>query len=290
MERTSDMTAQLLDGKALAATIRADLTARVQTLVARGITPGLGTVLVGDDPGSRAYVAGKHRDCAQVGIASIQLELPASVSETELEDEIAGLNADPACTGYIVQLPLPGSLDENRALGLIDPDKDADGLHPVNLGRLVLGEPAPLPCTPRGIVELLRRFGIPLSGAEVCIVGRGTTVGRPLGLLLTRKSENSTVTLCHTGTVDVAAHTRSADIVVAAAGRPGLITADMIKPGAVCVDVGITRTDAGLAGDLDASVREVASWVAPMPGGVGPMTRAMLLTNVVERAEASSRA
>jgi methylenetetrahydrofolate dehydrogenase (NADP+)/methenyltetrahydrofolate cyclohydrolase len=290
MERTSDMTAQLLDGKALAATIRADLTARVQTLVARGITPGLGTVLVGDDPGSRAYVAGKHRDCAQVGIASIQLELPASVSETELEDEIAGLNADPACTGYIVQLPLPGSLDENRALGLIDPDKDADGLHPVNLGRLVLGEPAPLPCTPRGIVELLRRFGIPLSGAEVCIIGRGTTVGRPLGLLLTRKSENSTVTLCHTGTVDVAAHTRSADIVVAAAGRPGLITADMIKPGAVCVDVGITRTDAGLAGDLDASVREVASWVAPMPGGVGPMTRAMLLTNVVERAEASSRA
>jgi methylenetetrahydrofolate dehydrogenase (NADP+)/methenyltetrahydrofolate cyclohydrolase len=284
------MTAQLLDGKALAATIRADLTARVQTLVARGITPGLGTVLVGDDPGSRAYVAGKHRDCAQVGIASIQLELPASVSETELEDEIAGLNADPACTGYIVQLPLPGSLDENRALGLIDPDKDADGLHPVNLGRLVLGEPAPLPCTPRGIVELLRRFGIPLSGAEVCIIGRGTTVGRPLGLLLTRKSENSTVTLCHTGTVDVAAHTRSADIVVAAAGRPGLITADMIKPGAVCVDVGITRTDAGLAGDLDASVREVASWVAPMPGGVGPMTRAMLLTNVVERAEASSRA
>jgi methylenetetrahydrofolate dehydrogenase (NADP+)/methenyltetrahydrofolate cyclohydrolase len=284
------MTAQLLDGKALAATIRADLTARVQTLVARGITPGLGTVLVGDDPGSRAYVAGKHRDCAQVGIASIQVELPASVSETELEDEIAGLNADPACTGYIVQLPLPGSLDENRALGLIDPDKDADGLHPVNLGRLVLGEPAPLPCTPRGIVELLRRFGIPLSGAEVCIIGRGTTVGRPLGLLLTRKSENSTVTLCHTGTVDVAAHTRSADIVVAAAGRPGLITADMIKPGAVCVDVGITRTDAGLAGDLDASVREVASWVAPMPGGVGPMTRAMLLTNVVERAEASSRA
>jgi methylenetetrahydrofolate dehydrogenase (NADP+)/methenyltetrahydrofolate cyclohydrolase len=284
------MTAQLLDGKALAATIKADLTVRVQALLAQGITPGLGTVLVGDDPGSKAYVAGKHRDCAQVGIASLQVELPASVSEAELDAEIARLNADPTCTGYIVQLPLPGGLDENRALGLIDPGKDADGLHPVNLGKLVLGEPAPLPCTPRGIVELLRRNGVVLSGAEVCIVGRGTTVGRPLGLLLTRKSENATVTLCHTGTVDVGAHTRSADIVVAAAGRPGLITGDMIKPGAVCVDVGITRTDAGLAGDLDASVREVASWVAPVPGGVGPMTRAMLLTNVVERAEAVAAA
>ncbi|HEY5787271.1 MAG TPA: bifunctional methylenetetrahydrofolate dehydrogenase/methenyltetrahydrofolate cyclohydrolase [Microlunatus sp.] len=280
------MTAQLLDGKALAATIKADLTVRVQALVAQGITPGLGTVLVGDDPGSTAYVAGKHRDCAEVGIASQQVTLPASVSAAELEDEIARLNADPACTGYIVQLPLPGGLDENRALGLIDPDKDADGLHPVNLGKLVLGEPAPLPCTPRGIVELLRRNGVALSGAEVCIVGRGTTVGRPLGLLLTRKSENATVTLCHTGTVDIAAHTRTADIVVAAAGRPGLINAAMVKPGAVCVDVGITRTDAGLAGDLDSSVRDVAAWVAPVPGGVGPMTRAMLLTNVVERAEA----
>ena len=284
------MTAQLLDGKALAATIKADLTVRVQALLAQGITPGLGTVLVGDDPGSKAYVAGKHRDCAQVGIASLQVELPASVSEAELDAEIARLNADPTCTGYIVQLPLPGGLDENRALGLIDPGKDADGLHPVNLGKLVLGEPAPLPCTPRGIVELLRRNGVALSGAEVCIVGRGTTVGRPLGLLLTRKSENATVTLCHTGTVDIGAHTRTADIVVAAAGRPGLITGDMIKPGAVCVDVGITRTEAGLAGDLDASVRDVASWVAPVPGGVGPMTRAMLLTNVVERAEAVARA
>ncbi len=283
------MTAQLLDGKALAATIKADLTVRVQALLAQGITPGLGTVLVGDDPGSKAYVAGKHRDCAQVGIASLQVELPASVSESELDAEIARLNADPTCTGYIVQLPLPGGLDDNRALGLVDPGKDADGLHPVNLGKLVLGEPAPLPCTPRGIVELLRRNGIALSGAEVCIVGRGTTVGRPLGLLLTRKSENATVTLCHTGTVDVAAHTRTADIVVAAAGRAGLITGDMIKPGAVCVDVGITRTEAGLAGDLDASVRDVASWVAPVPGGVGPMTRAMLLTNVVERAEADAR-
>jgi methylenetetrahydrofolate dehydrogenase (NADP+)/methenyltetrahydrofolate cyclohydrolase len=280
------MSAQILDGKALAATIRADLTERVTALAARGVTPGLGTVLVGEDPGSKAYVAGKHRDCAQVGITSIQVELPASVSEAELTDEIARLNADPACTGYIVQLPLPGDLDENRALGLIDPAKDADGLHPVNLGKLVLGEPAPLPCTPRGIVELLRRNGIGLSGAEVCIIGRGTTVGRPLGLLLTRKSENATVTLCHTGTVELGAHTRRADIVVAAAGRPGLITGEMVKPGAVCVDVGITRTDAGLAGDLDASVREVAAWVAPMPGGVGPMTRAMLLTNVVERAEA----
>lgn len=280
------MTAQILDGKALAATIKADLAERVAALSAQGVTPGLGTVLVGDDPGSRAYVAGKHRDCAQVGIASIQVELPASVGGAELESEIARLNADPACTGYIVQLPLPGDLDENRALGLIDPAKDADGLHPVNLGKLVLGEPATLPCTPRGIVELLRRNGVELSGAEVCIVGRGTTVGRPLGLLLTRKSENCTVTLCHTGTRDLGAHTRSADIVVAAAGRPGIVTGDMVRPGAVCVDVGITRTASGLAGDLDASVREVASWVAPVPGGVGPMTRAMLLTNVVERAEA----
>ena len=241
-------------------------------------------------PGQHAYVAGKHRDCAQVGIASIQVELPASTSaQAELEAKIAELNADPACTGYIVQLPLPGGLDDELGARAGRPGKDADGLHPVNLGRLVLGEPGPLPCTPRGIVELLRRNGIALAGAEVCVIGRGTTVGRPLGLLLTRKSENATVTLCHTGTVDVAEHTRTADIVVAAAGRPGLVTADMVKPGAVCVDVGITRTDAGLVGDLDASVREVASWVAPVPGGVGPMTRAMLLTNVVERAEAPLR-
>jgi methylenetetrahydrofolate dehydrogenase (NADP+)/methenyltetrahydrofolate cyclohydrolase len=279
------MTAQILDGKALAATIKADLTERVAALKQRGITPGLGTVLVGDDPGSHAYVRGKHRDCAQVGIASIQVELPASVSEAELHARIAELNADPACTGYIVQLPLPGSLDEFAALLAVDPDLDADGLHPVNLGRLVLGAPGPLPCTPRGVIELLRRNGIELAGAEVCVIGRGTTVGRPLGLLLTRKSENATVTLCHTGTVDLARHTRAADIIVAAAGRPGLVTADMVKPGAVCVDVGITRTDAGLVGDIDASAHEVASWVAPVPGGVGPMTRAMLLTNVVERAE-----
>jgi methylenetetrahydrofolate dehydrogenase (NADP+)/methenyltetrahydrofolate cyclohydrolase len=279
------MTAQVLDGKALAATIKAELRGRVSALAERGIVPGLGTVLVGDDPGSRYYVAGKHRDCAEVGIASIQVELPASTSQEELASVIEELNADPACTGYIVQLPLPGDLDGNAALALMDPDKDADGLHPVNLGKLVLGVPGPLPCTPRGIVELLRSNQIELDGAEVCIIGRGTTVGRPLGLLLSRKSENATVTLCHTGTVDLARHTRQADIVVAAAGRPQLITADMIKPGTVCVDVGITRTDAGLVGDLDLSVREVASWVAPMPGGIGPMTRAMLLSNVVERAE-----
>lgn len=279
------MTAQLLDGKALAATIKAELTDRVAALVERGVRPGLGTILVGEDPGSRSYVAGKHRDCAQVGIASIQVELPASISAAELGQKIDELNTDPACTGYLIQLPLPGSLDDTWALSLVDPAKDADGLHPVNLGRLVLGAPGPLPCTPRGIVELLRRNGVVIGGAEVCLIGRGTTVGRPLGLLLTRKSENATVTLCHTGTADLAHHTRAADIVVAAAGRPGLITGDMIKTGAVCVDVGITRTANGLVGDLDPSVYEVASRVAPVPGGVGPMTRAMLLSNVVERAE-----
>lgn len=280
-----DMTAQILDGKALAATIKAELRDRVAALAERGITPGLGTVLVGDDPGSRSYVAGKHRDCAEVGIASIQVELPASTRPPALEATIGELNADPECTGYLIQLPLPGSLDDTWALSLVDPAKDADGLHPVNLGRLVLGAPGPLPCTPRGIVELLRRNGVQIGGANVCVVGRGTTVGRPLGLLLTRKSENATVTLCHTGTVDLMAHTRTADIVIAAAGRPGLITADMIKPGAVCVDVGITRTVDGLIGDVDGSVSDIASWVAPMPGGVGPMTRAMLLSNVVDRAE-----
>jgi len=279
------MAAQILDGKALAATIKTELRERVSVLAERGLVPGLGTVLVGDDPGSRSYVAGKHRDCAEVGIASIQVELPDSTSQDELASVIAALNADPACTGYIVQLPLPGDLDDNFALALVDPDKDADGLHPVNLGRLVLGIPGPLPCTPRGIVELLRRNGVGLNGADVCVIGRGTTVGRPLGLLLTRKSENATVTLCHTGTVDLPRHVRQADIVVAAAGRPRLVTADMVKPGAVCVDVGITRTDSGLVGDLDPNVRDVASWVAPMPGGIGPMTRAMLLSNVVERAE-----
>ena len=279
------MTAQKMDGLAVARSIKAELTDRVARLAARGVRPGLGTILVGDDPGSHSYVAGKHRDCSQVGIQSIRVDLPADATADTVRGAIEQLNADPDCTGYIVQLPLPRHLDDNWALGLIDPDKDADGLHPVNLGRLVLGVPAALPCTPRGIIELLRRYDVPLAGAEVCIVGRGTTVGRPLGLMLTRKSENATVTLCHTGTRDLAGHTRRADIVVAAAGSPGLITADMVAPGAVVLDVGITRTDAGLVGDLHPSVWENASLVAPMPGGVGPMTRAMLLTNVVDRAE-----
>jgi methylenetetrahydrofolate dehydrogenase (NADP+) / methenyltetrahydrofolate cyclohydrolase len=279
------MTAQILDGKATAAAIRTDLTQRVGKLTSAGIQPGLGTVLVGDDPGSAAYVAGKHRDCAEVGIASIRRDLPAEASQAQVEAVVAELNADPACTGYIVQLPLPRGLDSGRVLELMDPAKDADGLHPINLGRLVLGEPAPLPCTPRGIVELLRRYDVPIAGAEVVVIGRGVTVGRPLGLLLTRKSENATVTLCHTGTRDLAVHTRRADIVVAAAGVPGLLTSDMIRVDATVLDVGITRTDAGLRGDVDASVFDIASYVAPMPGGVGPMTRAMLLTNVVEAAE-----
>ena len=282
------MTAQKLDGKAVAAAIKGELAVRVRALASRGVRPGLGTVLVGDDPGSRSYVAGKHRDCAEVGITSLRVDLPADASADQVAEALAALNENPACTGYIVQLPLPGHLDDNAALSLVDPDKDADGLHPVNLGRLVLGIPAALPCTPRGIVELLRRYDVPLSGAEVCIVGRGTTVGRPLGLLLTRRSENATVTLCHTGTKDLAAHTRAADIVVAAAGSPGLISAELLKPGAVVLDVGITRTEAGLVGDVHPSAWEVASFVAPMPGGVGPMTRAMLLSNVVDRAEASS--
>jgi len=279
------MTAQILDGKTTAAAIRGELAERVAALLAAGVHPGLGTVLVGDDPGSHAYVAGKHRDCAEVGVASIRRDLPASASQADVEAAVAELNADPACTGYIVQLPLPRPLDSGRVLGLMDPDKDADGLHPTNLGRLVLGEPAPLPCTPRGIVELLRRYGVAIAGAEVVVVGRGVTVGRPLGLLLTRKSENATVTLCHTGTRDLASHVRRADIVVAAAGVPALITAGMVKAGAAVLDVGITRTEAGLAGDVDPGVREVAGFLAPMPGGVGPMTRAMLLANVVEAAE-----
>ena len=282
------MTAQILDGKATAAAIRAELAERVAKLVAGGIHPGLGTVLVGDDPGSHAYVAGKHRDCAEVGVASIRRDLPGDATQADVEAVVAELNADPTCTGYIVQLPLPKGLDAGRVLGLMDPDKDADGLHPTNLGRLVLGEEAPLPCTPRGIVELLRRYGVPIAGAEVVVVGRGVTVGRPLGLLLTRRSENATVTLCHTGTRDLAAHVSRADIVVAAAGVAGLITADMVKPGAAVLDVGITRTEAGLAGDVDPGVREVAGFLAPMPGGVGPMTRAMLLANVVEAAERAS--
>ena len=259
------MTAMKLDGRATAAAIKAELGQRVARLRSQGVTPGLATVLVGDDPASQNYVRMKHRDCEQVAIA--------------------GLNADEACTGYIVQLPLPSHLDENRALELIDPGKDADGLHPVNLGRLVLNELATLPCTPRGIVELVRRHGIEWQGAEVCVVGRGITVGRPLGLILTRRAENATVTLCHTGTRDLAGHTRRAGIVVAAAGVPGMITAGMIREGAVCIDVGVSRVDGRTTGDLAQDVWDKAGWVTPNPGGVGPMTRAMLLSNVVDRAE-----
>ena len=284
------MTATILDGKAAAAAVKDDLRARVKALGERGIVPGLGTVPVGDDPGSRAYVEGKHRDCAEVGIASIRRDLPADATTEHVAAVVAELNNDDSCHGYIVQLPLPKQIDTGRILELIDPDKDADGLHPVNLGRLVLGFDGPLPCTPRGIVHLLRVNDIPLKGAEVTIVGRGTTVGRPLGLLLTRRSENATVTLCHTGTRDLAAHTRRADIVVAAVGVPGLIKAEMIKAGATVVDVGITRVVGAdgkgrYTGDVAPDVREVAGAVVPVPGGIGPMTRAMLLTNVVERAE-----
>jgi methylenetetrahydrofolate dehydrogenase (NADP+)/methenyltetrahydrofolate cyclohydrolase len=279
------MTAVILDGKQAAAEQRGDLARRVASLAERAITPGLGTILVGDDPGSQTYVSGKHRDCAQVGIASIRRDLPADASQSDVERAVDELNADPACTGYIVQLPLPQGLDANAVLERMDPAKDADGLHPVSLGRLVLGVPAPLPCTPRGIVELLRRYGVPISGARVAVIGRGVTVGRPIGLLLTRRSENATVVLCHTGTKDLAAELRSADIVVAAAGSAHLITPDIVKPGAAVLDVGITRTDEGLLGDVHPDVAQVAGWLAPMPGGVGPMTRAMLLTNVVESAE-----
>jgi len=279
------VSATLLDGRAAAAELKAALRERVADLRGRGFVPGLGTVLVGDDPGSRSYVAGKHRDCAEVGIVSLQRELPADASQDQLDAVVDELNADPACTGYIVQLPLPAGLDQGRALSRMDPDKDADGLHPVNLGRLVLGEPGPLPCTPRGIVALLRRHGVVLAGAEVIVVGRGVTVGRPLGLLLTRRTENATVTLCHTGTRDLAAHLRRADVVVAAAGVPGLVGAADVRPGAAVVDVGITRTAAGLVGDVAPDVAAVAGFLAPMPGGVGPMTRAMLLANVVEAAE-----
>jgi methylenetetrahydrofolate dehydrogenase (NADP+) / methenyltetrahydrofolate cyclohydrolase len=279
------MSARILDGKAVAADIRADLARRVAALAGRGSVPGLGTILVGDDPGSRAYVNGKHRDCAQVGITSIRRDLPATASQADVEAAVDELNADPACTGYIVQLPLPAGLDPQPVLHRMDPAKDADGLHPVSLGKLVLGEAGPLPCTPRGIVELLRRYDVPLNGADVTVIGRGITVGRSLGLVLTRRSENATVTLCHTGTKDLPAHTIGADIIVVAAGRPGLLTAGMVKPGAAVLDVGITRTDAGLTGDVDPGVAEVAGWLAPMPGSVGPMTRAMLLSNVVEAAE-----
>jgi methylenetetrahydrofolate dehydrogenase (NADP+) / methenyltetrahydrofolate cyclohydrolase len=288
------VTARILDGKAAAAAIKAELTERVTALAARGIVPGLGTLLVGEDPGSATYVAMKHRDCAQVGINSIRVDLPSDATQEQIEAAVLGLNEDPACTGYIVQLPLPAGIDTDRVLELIDPAKDADGLHPTNLGRLVLNVNAPmtspLPCTPHGIVELLLRNDIDLKGAEVCVLGRGVTVGRPLGLLLTRRSINATVTLCHTGTQDVAAHVRRADVVVAAAGVAGMVTADMVKPGAIVLDVGVSRVAGAdgkskLAGDVALDVREVAAWVAPNPGGVGPMTRAMLLANVVTAAE-----
>ncbi|MGD9528053.1 MAG: bifunctional methylenetetrahydrofolate dehydrogenase/methenyltetrahydrofolate cyclohydrolase, partial [Pseudonocardia sp.] len=245
--------------------------------------------LVGDDPGSHWYVAGKHRDCAEIGIASIRIDLPASATQGVIEDAVTTLNADPACTAYIVQLPLPEGRDETRVLGLVDPAKDADGLHPANLGWLVLGRPAPLPCTPNGIVELLRRHDVPIAGAHAVVIGRGITVGRPLGLLLTRRSENATVTLCHTGTADLRAHVREADIVVAAAGVPGVVTGDMVKPGAAVLDVGVSRVDGRIAGDVADDVRDVAGWVSPNPGGVGPMTRAMLLANVVALAEDALR-
>jgi methylenetetrahydrofolate dehydrogenase (NADP+) / methenyltetrahydrofolate cyclohydrolase len=279
------VTAQRLDGTATATAIKGELMSRVAALHERGTRPGLGTILVGDDPGSRWYVNGKHKDCAEVGIESIRIDLPATATQEEIEDAVRVLNDDPACTGYIVQLPLPKGRDENRVLGMVDPAKDADGLHPTNLGWLVLGQAAPLPCTPNGIVELLRRHGVEIAGAEVTVVGRGITVGRPLGLLLTRRSENATVTLCHTGTRDLAAHVRNADIVVAAAGVPGIVTGAMVKPGAAVLDVGVSRVDGKLAGDVAPDVWDVAGWVSPNPGGVGPMTRAMLLSNLVAMAE-----
>jgi methylenetetrahydrofolate dehydrogenase (NADP+)/methenyltetrahydrofolate cyclohydrolase len=282
------VTAKVLDGKAAAAAIKSELKVRVGALRDRGVVPGLGTLLVGDDPGSRWYVNAKHKDCAEVGIESIRRELPATATQAEIEAAVDELNADPACTLYIVQLPLPKGIDENAVIGRIDPAKDADGLHPTNLGWLVLGKEAPLPCTPRGIVELLRRNDVAIAGQHVVVVGRGITVGRPMGLLLTRRSENATVTLCHTGTRDLAAEVRRADIVIAAAGVPGIISGAMVKPGAALLDVGVSRDDSGaIVGDLAPDVWDAAGWVAPNPGGVGPMTRAMLLSNVVDFSEAA---
>lgn len=289
------MTAKILDGKATAAEIKAELKERVSALRERGVVPGLGTILVGDDPGSQWYVAGKHRDCAEVGIASIRRDLPADISQAELEAVVEELNDDPDCTGFIVQLPLPPHIDTDAILELVDPGKDADGLHPTNLGRLVLNVnrpiTTPLPCTPRGVIDLMLRHGVDLNGKHVVVVGRGVTVGRAIGSLLTRREYNATVTLTHTGTVDLDAHLRRADIIVAAAGVAGLVTADNVKPGAVVLDVGVSRIEdqvtgtSKVAGDVAADVAEVASWVSPNPGGVGPMTRALLLQNVVESAE-----
>jgi methylenetetrahydrofolate dehydrogenase (NADP+)/methenyltetrahydrofolate cyclohydrolase len=283
------MSAVILDGKATAQTIKNNLAQRVSALKAKGINPGLGTILVGDDAGSHAYVNGKHKDCAEVGISSLRIDLPKTATQTDVMNAITQLNNDANCTGFIVQLPLPKGLDGNLALEAMDPDKDADGLHPNNLGKLVLGQDGPLPCTPRGIIELLRAYKVDINGANIVIIGRGVTVGRPLGLLLTRKTENATVTLCHTGTKDLTSHLINADIVIAAAGVPHLVKANMIKKGAALVDVGITRTENGLVGDIDPQVKEVAGFFSPMPGGTGPMTRAMLLTNVVERAERISQ-
>ncbi|MFC8672700.1 MULTISPECIES: bifunctional methylenetetrahydrofolate dehydrogenase/methenyltetrahydrofolate cyclohydrolase [Streptomyces] len=280
-------TATLLDGKAAAAETKRELAERVQLLKDRGIAPGLGTILVGDDPASHSYVGGKHRDCAQVGIASIRVELPATATQAEVEAAVLELNADPACTGFIVQLPLPDHIDMHAVLELIDPAKDADGLHPANLGRLVLGMPGPLPCTPRGIIDLLRRHQVPITGKQFCVIGCGLTVGRPLGLMLTRSTEHATVTLCHEATQDTAAHARVADVVVAAAGVAHLVKPDWIKPGATVLSVGITRTVEGILGDVHPDVDQVAGSLAPPVGGVGPMTRAMLLTNIVEAAECS---
>ena len=281
------MTAQILDGTATLKTIKAELTERVKALKERGIVPGLGTVLVGDDPGSHWYVGAKHKDCAEIGITSIRRDLPATATQAEVEAVIDELNDGPTCTGFIVQQPT--GLDEFALLSRVHPDKDVDGLHPTNLGKLVLGKRGPLPCTPVGVIELLRRHGVQIAGAEVVVVGRGLTVGRPLGLLLTRRSENATVTLCHTGTRDLAAHVREADIVVAAAGVPGIISGAMVKPGAAVLDVGVSRVEGKVAGDVADDVAEVAGWVSPNPGGVGPMTRAMLLSNIVEIAEQVAR-
>jgi len=283
------MSAVILDGKATAQTIKNNLAQRVAALKAKGMNPGLGTILVGDDAGSHAYVNGKHKDCAEVGISSIRIDLPKTATQKDVMNAITQLNNDSNCTGFIVQLPLPKGLDGNLALEAMDSSKDADGLHPINLGKLVLGQNGPLPCTPRGIIELLRAYKIELNGANIVIIGRGVTVGRPLALLLTRKTENATVTICHTGTKDLTSHLINADIVIAAAGVPHLVKASMIKKGAALVDVGITRTDNGLVGDIDPQVKDVARFFSPMPGGTGPMTRAMLLTNVVERAEGLSK-
>jgi methylenetetrahydrofolate dehydrogenase (NADP+)/methenyltetrahydrofolate cyclohydrolase len=282
------MSAVILDGKATAQTIKNNLAQRVTALKAKGINPGLGTILVGDDAGSHAYVNGKHKDCAEVGISSIRIDLPKTATQTDVMNAIAKLNSDANCTGFIVQLPLPIGLDGNLALEAMNPDKDADGLHPNNLGKLVLGQDGPLPCTPRGVIELLRAYKVEINGANIVIIGRGVTVGRPLSLFLTRKTENATVTLCHTGTKDLTSHLINADIIIAAAGVPHLVKANMIKKGAALVDVGITRTENGLVGDIDPQVKDVAGFFSPMPGGTGPMTRAMLLTNVVDRAEGMS--